>query len=215
MRRFAPFLLIAALAVGCSGTDAATPNAATEPSQSPTSTPTAASPSPSPSATPTVNPCLGEDVRGFVRQVEMLSLETPFDIETDAPSWADQLLRAERTASGETKTGITHARKTLRAYASATSGTITARNRARAVAQSAVSLVRTCGLDDIYTITIPKVAKPKPKPQPTHTQAPSTDTRYRTCAEANRAGHGPYHRGIDAEYHWYQDRDGDGTVCER
>ncbi|WP_119729978.1 MULTISPECIES: excalibur calcium-binding domain-containing protein [Thermomonospora] len=36
-----------------------------------------------------------------------------------------------------------------------------------------------------------------------------------TCAEANRAGYGPYRRGTDPEYGWYQDRDGDGVVCEQ
>ncbi|WP_433795835.1 excalibur calcium-binding domain-containing protein [Actinoplanes sp. CA-252034] len=42
-----------------------------------------------------------------------------------------------------------------------------------------------------------------------------TDPRYRTCAAANDAGLGPYRRGLDPEYSWYQDRDGDGVVCER
>ncbi|MEV5410268.1 thermonuclease family protein [Thermopolyspora sp. NPDC052614] len=41
-----------------------------------------------------------------------------------------------------------------------------------------------------------------------------TDPRYRTCGDANAAGYGPYVRGKDPEYSWYQDRDGDGVVCE-
>ncbi|WP_113700827.1 thermonuclease family protein [Nonomuraea lactucae] len=41
------------------------------------------------------------------------------------------------------------------------------------------------------------------------------DPRFRTCGEANAAGYGPYTRGRDPEYAWYQDRDGDGVVCER
>lgn len=41
------------------------------------------------------------------------------------------------------------------------------------------------------------------------------DPRYRTCREANAAGYGPYYRGRDPEYYWYQDRDRDGVVCER
>lgn len=41
-----------------------------------------------------------------------------------------------------------------------------------------------------------------------------TDPRYKTCAAANDAGLGPYRRGVDPEYEWYQDRDGDGVVCE-
>jgi hypothetical protein len=41
-----------------------------------------------------------------------------------------------------------------------------------------------------------------------------TDPRFRTCGAANDAGYGDYRRGVDPEYHWYQDRDGDGVVCE-
>jgi hypothetical protein len=55
----------------------------------------------------------------------------------------------------------------------------------------------------------------EPVPQRSEQQEPSTDQRYRTCAEANAHGHGPYVRGVDEEYGWYQDRDGDGVVCER
>ena len=42
----------------------------------------------------------------------------------------------------------------------------------------------------------------------------ATDPDYGTCkqAKANRAG--PYVRGKDPEYAYYQDRDGDGVVCE-
>jgi hypothetical protein len=35
-----------------------------------------------------------------------------------------------------------------------------------------------------------------------------------TCKQAKAAGYGPYTRGIDQEYGWYRDGDGDGTVCE-
>lgn len=41
------------------------------------------------------------------------------------------------------------------------------------------------------------------------------DPRFRTCGDANAAGFGPYTRGIDPEYDWYIDRDGDGVACER
>jgi micrococcal nuclease len=55
-----------------------------------------------------------------------------------------------------------------------------------------------------------------PTPTPTKSSQPSgTDPRYRTCGDANAAGYGPYTRGRDPEYAWYQDRDGDGIVCER
>jgi micrococcal nuclease len=50
---------------------------------------------------------------------------------------------------------------------------------------------------------------------PTVKPTTGTDPRFRTCGEANAAGYGPYHRGRDPEYAWYQDRDGDGVVCER
>jgi micrococcal nuclease len=41
-----------------------------------------------------------------------------------------------------------------------------------------------------------------------------TDHRYTYCYEAKAAGLGPYHRGVDPEYAWYRDNDGDGVVCE-
>lgn len=43
----------------------------------------------------------------------------------------------------------------------------------------------------------------------------STDPRFSYCYEANDAGFGPYYQGQDPEYDWYDDRDGDGVVCER
>ncbi len=64
---------------------------------------------------------------------------------------------------------------------------------------------RTCGGSASST--------PKPDARDSSTGG-GTDTRYRTCAEANAHGLGPYQRGVDPEYTWYQDRDGDGLVCE-
>lgn len=40
------------------------------------------------------------------------------------------------------------------------------------------------------------------------------DPNYGTCKEAKAHGAGPYYRGRDPEYEYYQDRDGDGVVCE-
>lgn len=40
------------------------------------------------------------------------------------------------------------------------------------------------------------------------------DPRFSYCYEANDAGYGPYYRGMDPEYDWYDDRDNDGVVCE-
>jgi hypothetical protein len=41
-----------------------------------------------------------------------------------------------------------------------------------------------------------------------------TDPRFGTCTEAKSHGYGPYTSGVDPEYAWYTDRDGDGVVCE-
>ncbi len=48
----------------------------------------------------------------------------------------------------------------------------------------------------------------------TTTTTAGTDPRFRTCADAKAAGYGPYTRGVDPEYNWYRDADGDGVVCE-
>ena len=42
----------------------------------------------------------------------------------------------------------------------------------------------------------------------------SNDPRFGTCKEAISNGYGPYYYEIDTEYDWYNDRDGDGIVCE-
>jgi micrococcal nuclease len=58
---------------------------------------------------------------------------------------------------------------------------------------------------------------PAVQPTPAPTQAPQAGThpRFSSCAEAARNGYrGPYVRGINPEYAWYQDRDKDGVVCE-
>ena len=63
----------------------------------------------------------------------------------------------------------------------------------------------------------PPAAKPKPTPKPTPTKsapAGTLDPQFDTCGDATDAGYGPYYQGTDPEYDWYQDRDGDGTVCE-
>jgi hypothetical protein len=41
------------------------------------------------------------------------------------------------------------------------------------------------------------------------------DARYPYCSDAIAAGLGPYRQGVDPEYDWYRDGDGDGLVCER
>ncbi len=46
------------------------------------------------------------------------------------------------------------------------------------------------------------------------TASEPTDPRFDYCYEANAAGFGNYIHGRDPEYAWYDDRDGDGRVCE-
>ncbi|WP_298746284.1 thermonuclease family protein [uncultured Serinicoccus sp.] len=63
----------------------------------------------------------------------------------------------------------------------------------------------------------------QPSPQPAAPAAPAapaipagsgTDPQFGTCAEALAHGYGWYVVGVDPEYHWYRDGDGDGVVCE-
>ena len=42
----------------------------------------------------------------------------------------------------------------------------------------------------------------------------AADPNYGTCKQAKANHAGPYVRGKDPEYAYYQDRDGDGVVCE-
>lgn len=42
----------------------------------------------------------------------------------------------------------------------------------------------------------------------------SSDPIFDTCREAKQWGYGPYYSGLDYEYDYYFDRDGDGVVCE-
>ncbi|MEV4293376.1 thermonuclease family protein [Microbispora rosea] len=55
---------------------------------------------------------------------------------------------------------------------------------------------------------------PTPSPSPSPSPGGANDPKYDTCEEAIAAGYGPYYRGTDPEYVWYEDRDNDGVVCE-
>ena len=59
--------------------------------------------------------------------------------------------------------------------------------------------------------TITKAAKPSTKARQKKTK---NDPRFDTCTEAIAAGYGFYMKGVDPEYVWYKDSDGDGWVCE-
>lgn len=52
------------------------------------------------------------------------------------------------------------------------------------------------------------------RPAPARAASGALDPRFRTCADANAAGLGPYRAGQDPEYDWYIDRDRDGLACE-
>ncbi|MEI8057684.1 MAG: DUF1524 domain-containing protein [Actinomycetes bacterium] len=78
--------------------------------------------------------------------------------------------------------------------------------------------------------TCPGKSLPSPGTQPviaanTGGQAPSSivatpskkaglDPDMGTCKAAKAAGYGPYYRGVNPEYYYYRDADGDGKVCE-
>jgi micrococcal nuclease len=59
-------------------------------------------------------------------------------------------------------------------------------------------------------LTAPAPAPAAPEPA----GGGGTDPQFSWCYEANAAGYGPYYQGQDPEYDWYDDRDGDGIVCE-
>jgi hypothetical protein len=60
----------------------------------------------------------------------------------------------------------------------------------------------------------PALPRTAPPPPLTPTGA-SGDPNYGTCKQAIAAGKGPYVKGRDPEYAYYNDRDRDGIVCER
>ena len=81
-----------------------------------------------------------------------------------------------------------------------------AERRAR---NAAVGLWGAC---DYFGQPVGFVTQPSPSKVPS--TGPSNDPRFDFCYEANDAGYGNYVAGRDPEYAWYEDRDGDGRVCE-
>ena len=49
---------------------------------------------------------------------------------------------------------------------------------------------------------------------PPKVTTPSLDPRFNKCRDAKRKGYGPYRKGVDPEYWWYEDKDRDGVVCD-
>ncbi len=81
-------------------------------------------------------------------------------------------------------------------------------------AKAAAILAGTCGTKPVTVPSRASVAVASSTPT-TPPQSSGTDPRFDWCYQANAAGYGPYYRGADPEYEWYQDRDNDGIVCER
>ncbi|MFI6814724.1 excalibur calcium-binding domain-containing protein [Nonomuraea sp. NPDC050328] len=188
------------------------PSATATSTSSPTATPSPTlSPTPAALATPPVPLCEHRRVMALLTALGKATQRKVFDPGPAVTAWASTL-RAAQKLPAEPATGAA-ARRTLRAiaaYQAIPSGTVAARNRARAIAQAALTLADACRTS--YGIVVPPLAK-APKPRPV-APVQSNDRRYSTCAEANAHGLGPYRRGLDPEYAWYQDRDGDGRVCE-
>ncbi|UBH24368.1 DUF1524 domain-containing protein [Micrococcus porci] len=57
----------------------------------------------------------------------------------------------------------------------------------------------------------PTVQAPAPAPA---APAGGADPSFSSCRKAKAAGYGPYVQGVDPEYAWYRDGDGDGMNCE-
>jgi hypothetical protein len=57
-------------------------------------------------------------------------------------------------------------------------------------------------------------AEPAPIAPAAEPVAPVLDPQFSSCKKAIAAGYGPYTRGVDPEYDWYKDGDGDGVNCE-
>lgn len=53
-----------------------------------------------------------------------------------------------------------------------------------------------------------------PAAEPAPAPAPALDPQFTYCKYAVPAGYGNYVKGVDPEYDWYRDADGDGVVCE-
>lgn len=61
---------------------------------------------------------------------------------------------------------------------------------------------------------VPSKAPAKSTPVKSKPAASSTDPDMGSCKKAKAEGYGPYVEGVDEEYSFYRDADGDGTVCE-
>jgi hypothetical protein len=69
----------------------------------------------------------------------------------------------------------------------------------------------TVASDAVVAAEAPQPSAPSPRPS---VDGPSLDPRFPSCRAATSAGYGNYRNGINPEYDWYRDADGDGIVCE-
>lgn len=82
-----------------------------------------------------------------------------------------------------------------------------------------LSVLSWCGGDYVLGESVPQapvtVAPPvETEPVIENPQTGETDPQFSTCKEVNANGYGPYVKGVNPEYDWYRDGDGDGSVCE-
>ncbi|GGL55176.1 excalibur calcium-binding domain-containing protein [Planomonospora parontospora] len=160
-------------------------------------------------ATRTVSsPCTNVTLRVFLDQVSDISGSSDLAYEF-TETWLLDLKTIKGIATGPLLKQTKQALVALEAYENEEL-IAEAAPHARAFFVAAAEMANVCDVDQQYKIKIPK--QPKPEKSPAR---PAADPRFDTCAEANRAGYGPYRRSSDVEYGWYEDRDDDGLVCER
>ena len=100
--------------------------------------------------------------------------------------------------------------------------TVTATSTATATATVEVTAPPRPAPTKTVKVTVTKKPRPAPtktvtvtaRPEQTRSTSPDLDPRFDTCTAAKAAGYGNYREGEDPEYEWYDDRDGDGVVCE-
>jgi Excalibur calcium-binding domain len=166
--------------------------------------------SPTPAPQECAAPGLAEFLRGVDEAADRGAVTPQKPV---ARAWI-KALKTIRAEDDEVAVRVKEGVDAVEHYLKAVRGSEEAWGRGRTIAYAAVELAEHCGLKQ-FVIPVP----PQKKPEPTETSRPpapevGTDPRFGSCAAANRAGYGPYRRG-DAEYRWYEDRDGDGVVCER
>jgi hypothetical protein len=124
----------------------------------------------------------------------------------------------ETTPAGPTQDDLDQAVEEAQTHAQARTQRLLAKQRARSTAQ--LRTVRQQARTDQRAAVKAAVRKARAQAAPpvevpvVETPAVQTDPQFSYCYEANDAGYGNYVSGVDPEYDWYDDADGDGRVCE-